>query len=468
MKKYDTVIFDLDGTLLNTLEDLTDSVNYALALNGFPVRKMTDVRKFVGNGISRLIELCIPNGLNSPQFDKCLSDFRSYYSKNMQNKTGAYKGIMELLEKLSKEDYKMAIVSNKFDKAVKELNLVYFGEYIKTAIGESKNISRKPAPDTVFKALEELGASADKALYVGDSEVDVKTAQNSGITSVGVTWGFRDRDVLKLEGADYIIDKPEELLKIFKSLNNAESEQTDKEYKLKLKYETEHFIICYGETDITCIDKISKVLENNYSRVTANLNQKLQEKLTIEIHSDLKELHIALGFPDAPAWIRGGLGKHGIVIASPLNPPPGSSFDNVLNTAVHEFVHIIINKINDNTPRWLNEGIASYEAKDNNENWIRNTIKKGILENALPTFKDLDTGEDFDTFFKRDGYQFSYTITEAIIKIFGYDKLHKLIESPGKFEEIFDLTEKQLEDKWTEFIKKSYAGPNKASGGIKQ
>lgn len=456
MKKYDTVIFDLDGTLLNTLEDLTDSVNFALALNGFPVRKMTDVRKFVGNGISRLIELCIPNGLNNPQFDKCLADFRSQYSKNMQNKTGAYKGIMELLAKLSKEAYKMAIVSNKFDRAVKELNLVYFGEYIKTAIGESKNVSRKPAPDTVFKALEELESSADKALYIGDSEVDVKTAQNSGITSVGVTWGFRDRDVLKQEGADYIIDKPEELLKILKSLNNAESEQTDKEYKLKLKNETEHFIIYYGETDITCIDKVSKILENNYNRVTANLNQKLQEKLTIEIHFSLKELHIALGFPDAPDWVRGGLGKHGIVIASPLNPPPGSSFDNVLNTAVHEFVHIIINKINESTPRWLNEGIACYEAKDNNEEWIIKTIKNGILQNTLPSFKNLDTGEDFETFFKRDGYQYSYTIAEAIIEEFGYDKLYKLIESPDKFTEVFGLTENQLENKWNEYIKKNY------------
>jgi len=224
MKKYDTVIFDLDGTLLNTLEDLADSVNYALELNGFPIREMSDVRKFVGNGISRLIELCIPDGLNNSQFNKCLADFRSHYSKNMQNKTGAYKGIMDLLGKLSKENYKMAIVSNKFDKAVKGLNLVYFGKYIKTAIGESKNVSRKPAPDTVFEALKELGSSADKSIYVGDSEVDVNTAKNSKIASVGVTWGFRDIDVLKQEGADYIIDKPEELLKLLESLNNAELE----------------------------------------------------------------------------------------------------------------------------------------------------------------------------------------------------------------------------------------------------
>jgi phosphoglycolate phosphatase len=132
----------------------------------------------------------------------------------MQNKTGAYKGIKELLKQLSKENIKMAIVSNKFDKAVKELNQFYFGEYIKVAIGESENILKKPAPDTVFKALDELSSTADKAVYVGDSEVDVKTAKNSGIVCIGVTWGFRDREVLEQMGADYIIDSPEEILKI--------------------------------------------------------------------------------------------------------------------------------------------------------------------------------------------------------------------------------------------------------------
>ncbi|WPC44196.1 HAD family hydrolase [Clostridium sp. JS66] len=214
MKKYDTVIFDLDGTLLNTLEDLKDSVNFALELYGFPCRKAEEIRSFVGNGVARLMELSIPNGINNPKYEKCLEDFKHHYSKNMRNKTNAYKGIMELLEQLAKENYKMAIVSNKFDKAVKELNQVYFEKYIKVAIGESKNVSKKPAPDTVFKALKELGSNTNKAVYVGDSEVDVKTAQNSKLTCIGVTWGFRDIDVLKKNGADYIIDKPEELLRI--------------------------------------------------------------------------------------------------------------------------------------------------------------------------------------------------------------------------------------------------------------
>ena len=214
MKKYDTVIFDLDGTLLNTLEDLTDSVNYALKLHGYPERTIEEIRSFVGNGVARLMELSIPDGRNNPLFEKCLEDFRSHYSKNMQNKTDAYKGIRELLVQLSEKNYKMAIVSNKFDKAVKGLNQVYFGQYIKVAIGESENVSKKPAPDTVFKALEELGSTADKAVYVGDSEVDVKTAKNSGTVCVGVTWGFRGRKLLEEKGADYIIDKPIELLEI--------------------------------------------------------------------------------------------------------------------------------------------------------------------------------------------------------------------------------------------------------------
>lgn len=214
MKKCNTIIFDLDGTLLDTLDDLTDSVNYSLALHGFPCREKSEVRRFVGNGVARLMELAIPDGRSNSKYDICLEDFKKHYSKNKQNKTNAYNGIMELLEKLNKENYKLAIVSNKFDMAVKELNEIYFGEYIKVAIGESEHIAKKPAPDTVFKALEELGAEANNSIYVGDSEVDVKTAKNSGIKCVGVTWGFRDRELLEEKGADYIIDKPSDLLEI--------------------------------------------------------------------------------------------------------------------------------------------------------------------------------------------------------------------------------------------------------------
>ncbi|WP_238861641.1 peptidase MA family metallohydrolase [Clostridium sp. YIM B02569] len=231
----------------------------------------------------------------------------------------------------------------------------------------------------------------------------------------------------------------------------------ENDYKLNLRKETQHFIIHYTEFDKRCIDKVSDVLENSYNRITNIFNQQLQEKLIIEIHPDHNQLHIALGFPNAPEWVRGGLGIGKIVIASPLNPPPGSEFHNVLNTAVHEFVHIIVNKINENTPRWLNEGIACYEAKDNNGNWIIKTVKNGLANDIVPTFKDLDTGDDFETFFKYDGYQYSYTIVESIIKLFGYDKLCNLIKEPNSFVDVFGITEDELHTEWIDYIKMNYA-----------
>ncbi len=200
--------------MIDTLEDLTDSVNYALELHNFHKRRIEEIRRFVGNGVGRLIELSVPNGRNNPFYEKCLDEFRAHYSKNMQNKTAPYKGIPELLKQLKKDNYKLAVVSNKFDKAVKGLVKEFFGEYIQVAIGESEYISRKPAPDILLKALEELETFPDKAVFVGDSEVDVKTAKNSGIKCVGVTWGFRDREILEGEGADYIINEPIELMKI--------------------------------------------------------------------------------------------------------------------------------------------------------------------------------------------------------------------------------------------------------------
>lgn len=166
--------------------------------------------------------------------------------------------------------------------------------------------------------------------------------------------------------------------------------------------------------------------------------------------------NLALGISNAPNWIRGGIGDGKIIIASPLNPPSGSDFDNVLKTAVHEFVHVIVNKINKDIPRWLSEGVACFEAKDNNDDWIKKTVKNGLINNKVPTFNDLDTGNDFAMFFNLDGYQYSYIIIESIIEEFGYDKLCSLIKSPNEFESIFMINEKQLQDKWIAYIKRNY------------
>lgn len=216
MKNINTIIFDLDGTLLNTLDDLADSVNYALGQHGCPERGIEEVKHFVGNGVRNLMELSTPEGSDNPLFESCLDTFREYYSKNMRNNTRPYDGIMELLEELAKNNYKVAIVSNKFDRAVKELAKDYFGDYISVAIGESGGVRKKPEPDCVFEALHELASETKEAIYIGDSEVDVKTARNAGLACVGVTWGFRSRELLIDEGADYIIDSPMELMALVK------------------------------------------------------------------------------------------------------------------------------------------------------------------------------------------------------------------------------------------------------------
>lgn len=211
MANYDTVIFDMDGTLLNTLDDLTDSVNFVLDGHGFPKRTREEVRGFVGNGVARLVELSLPNG-KGPDFDILLGEYVAHYKANMQNRTAPYPGILPLLKKLKEKGFKLAVVSNKFDKAVRDLAQKYFGSYISVAIGESDSIKKKPAPDSVFEALRHLRADPAAAVYVGDSEVDIQTAQNAGLLSIGVTWGFRDKSVLSAAGANHIIDTPQDLL----------------------------------------------------------------------------------------------------------------------------------------------------------------------------------------------------------------------------------------------------------------
>lgn len=210
--KYNTIIFDLDGTLLNTLDDLRDSLNFALTKHGYEPRTMEDVRRFVGNGVGKLVERALPIHITEEESQNCLATFKEHYKQNMQNKTRPYDGIMELLLDLNRFGYKLAIVSNKFDNAVKELAKEYFGDIFDVAIGESSTVKRKPAPDSIFAAINELGTDISKTIFVGDSETDVQTAKNAGLNFIGVTWGFRTREVLRNEGADYLIDTPKELL----------------------------------------------------------------------------------------------------------------------------------------------------------------------------------------------------------------------------------------------------------------
>ena len=220
----DTIIFDLDGTLLDTLEDLTDSVNYAMEQFKLPVRTIEEVRSFVGNGVAKLIERCIPQGVQNPSYERILAAFKEYYALHCEDKTRPYDGIMEMLDQLSKKGYHMAIVSNKFDGAVKKLNEKYFKTYISVAIGESTTVKKKPAPDMVYQALGELSADLSHAVYVGDSEVDLQTAANVPMPCVSVLWGFRTEEELNQAGAAkaHRIRMPQDLPGYLRCLNQAE------------------------------------------------------------------------------------------------------------------------------------------------------------------------------------------------------------------------------------------------------
>lgn len=214
MKRYDTIIFDLDGTLLDTLEDLADALNIALVRHGYPARTIEEVRAFVGNGVRRLVRLAVPGGEEAPDFEEVLEDFRIWYAAHADVKTRPYAGIIKMLETLRDEGVKMAIVSNKFDSAVKALNAQYFGGRIPVAIGENEaaGIRKKPAPDSVFEAIRLLGADPKHTLYVGDSEVDYETSRRAGLDLVLVSWGFRDRKLLESFDGAAVADTPEEII----------------------------------------------------------------------------------------------------------------------------------------------------------------------------------------------------------------------------------------------------------------
>lgn len=212
--RYGTVIWDLDGTLLDTLQDLSDAVNHALMTCGMPERRLDEVRQFVGNGVGMLMRRAVPSGDANPRFEECFAAFRAYYLHHSQDHTHLYPGIQETLQALHQMGVRMAVVSNKLQAGVDQLYHTWFEDVIEVAIGERPELKRKPAPDMVSQALKELGVRADEAVYVGDSEVDVQTARNSGLPCISVLWGFRDRCVLEQAGATCFIDQPKDIIHI--------------------------------------------------------------------------------------------------------------------------------------------------------------------------------------------------------------------------------------------------------------
>ena len=214
MNSFDTYIFDLDGTLLDTLGDLAASVNHALRTHGLPEHSIDDVRRFVGNGVRKLMERAVPDGAANPLFDETFATFRQYYMAHSLDTTRPYEGIPETLEALKARGCHLAVVSNKMMAATQELCYHFFPSTIEVAIGEDEaaGIRRKPAPDTVFAALKALGVGKENAVYVGDSDVDIQTARNADIPCISVLWGFRDRDFLLQNGAETFISTPSELL----------------------------------------------------------------------------------------------------------------------------------------------------------------------------------------------------------------------------------------------------------------
>ncbi len=210
---YKTFIFDLDGTLLDTLQDLADSVNHALRQYGMPEHSLDDIRRFVGNGVRLLMERAVPEGAQHPLFEEVFATFRQYYMQHSLDTTRPYDGIVETIRELKLRGCRLAVVSNKMMAATQELVAHFFPD-IEVAIGEHEaaGIRKKPAPDTVDEALRQLGVTREGAVYVGDSDVDLLTARNSGLPCISVLWGFRDREFLLAHGATTLIERPEELL----------------------------------------------------------------------------------------------------------------------------------------------------------------------------------------------------------------------------------------------------------------
>ena len=209
---YETAVFDLDGTLLDTLEDLYLATNCSLARHSLPLRTRDEVRLFVGNGVEMLIRRAVPPDTDEETTLAVLSDFKTIYAAICEDHTRPYDGILEMLTALRERGIRVAVVSNKFDAATKKLCAKYFGDLVEVAIGERAGVRKKPAPDTVHEALKELGVTLDSAVYIGDSDVDIQTARNCGMPCISVTWGLRDEEFLIKNGAKTLVNKPKDLL----------------------------------------------------------------------------------------------------------------------------------------------------------------------------------------------------------------------------------------------------------------
>lgn len=213
--KITTAIFDLDGTLLNTLGDLCDSVNFALVRRGFPTVTEEQTRERVGNGVRNLVQRCLPDEAADALVDECLDDFRTAYTERMMNRTQPYDGVMRLLKDLKKAGVTVGVLSNKYDLAAKTLTRHYFGDLCQLTFGEKPGVPRKPDPTSALALLDALGGDPAATLYIGDSATDMETAKNAGLTPVGVTWGFRSAETLLEAGAAALVDEPAALLPLF-------------------------------------------------------------------------------------------------------------------------------------------------------------------------------------------------------------------------------------------------------------
>lgn len=213
---YKAVIFDMDGTLLNSIEDLTDSINFILDKYKLPTKTLPEVKHMVGSGAAKLVERAIPLGRDNPKFNTILDDYKAYYFDHCNEKTGPYDNIIELLKELKSRGFKLAIVSNKSMKAIQELKDLYFEDYIDVAVGVTDNVKRKPAPDECYEAMEQMGVNKEDCIYVGDSDIDYLTAVNTGLPCISCLWGFRTKEELIDAGAgnNYFVEDPLEILNI--------------------------------------------------------------------------------------------------------------------------------------------------------------------------------------------------------------------------------------------------------------